>query len=108
MDTKPLIFVTRPTTEHIFSDFDTDLLIGAATPQLTSPQQRILKSTNVKQVTHYIKTVYELLLQCNAFERARQLSLPGNRHAFAERLDKDMVQSSLAVKKRIKAYGQPA
>ena len=55
----------------------------------------------------YIKIVYELLLQSNAFNRARQLGHPGNRHAFAERLDKDIVQASLAAEKRIKRYGEP-
>ena len=103
-------FNLRYTTDHrsYFFDFDTDLLFGAATPELASHQQCILKSGNVKQVTQYIKTVYDLLKQCNAFERARQLTFPGDRHAFAERLDKDMVQASLAAEKRIKAYGEPA
>jgi exonuclease III len=103
-------FNHRYTTDHrsYFFDFNTDLLFGAATPQLASPQSRILKSTNVKQVTSYIKIVYDLLLKCNAFERARRLTLPGNRHAYAERLDKDMVQASLAAEKRIKPYGEPA
>ena len=46
-------------------------------------------------------------MQCNAFDRARQLSLPGNCHAFAECLDNDMVQASLATEQRIQVYGEP-
>ena len=103
-------FNLRYTTDHrpYFFDFNTDILFGNATPSLATPTQRILHSNNVKQVTYYIKELYELLEKCNAFNRARQLSLPGNRHAFAERLDADMVQSSLAAEKRIKRYGEPA
>ena len=103
-------FNARYPTDHrpYFFDFDTDQLFGNATPTLSSPTQRILHSTNVKQVTQYIKILYDLLVKCNAFSRARRLRLPGNRHSFAERLDKDMVQASLAAEKRIKRYGEPA
>jgi exonuclease III len=102
-------FNARYPTDHraYFFDFDTDRFFGNATPMLASPTHRILRTTNVKQVTLYIKIVYELLLQSNAFNRARQLGHPGNRHAFAERLDKDIVQASLAAEKRIKRYGEP-
>ena len=103
-------FNARYPTDHrpYFFDFDTDKLFGNATPSLSSPNQRILHSTNVKQVTQYIKILYDSLLECNAFNRARRLRLPGNRHAFAERLDRDMVQASLAAENRIKRYGEPA
>ena len=103
-------FNERFTTDHrsYFFDFDTDLLFGTATPTLASPQQRILNSKNVKQVTGYIKLVYDYLVHCNAFERAERLSHPGNRHAFAERLDKDMVQACLMAERKLKRYGEPA
>jgi hypothetical protein len=103
-------FNARYPTDHrpYFFDFDTDQLFGNATPTLSSSTQRILHSTNAKQVTQYIKILYDLLVKCNAFSRARRLRLPGNRHSFAERLDKDMVQASLAAEKRIKRYGEPA
>jgi hypothetical protein len=92
----------------IFFDFNTDILFGNATPSLATPTQRVVRSNNVKQVTCYIKELHDLIENCNAFNRARQLRLPGNRHAFAERLDADMVQSSLAAEKCIKRYGEPA
>jgi exonuclease III len=103
-------FNARYPTDHrpYFFDFDTDKLFGNTTPLLASHAQRTLRSTNVKQVTQYVKILYDLLLERNAFSRARQLRHPGNRHAFAERLDKDMVQASLAAEKRIKRYGEPA
>jgi hypothetical protein len=82
-------FNARYTTDHrsYFFDFDTTALFGTTTPALANPQQRILHSTNVKQSTIYIKLVYDYLVQCNAFERANRLAHPGDRHAFAERLD---------------------
>ena len=57
-------------------------LFGTITPQLANPAQRILNSKNAKQLTHYLKIVYDYLLQCNAFDRAKRLSHPGNRHAY--------------------------
>jgi hypothetical protein len=68
----------------------------------------MLRSNNVEQVTSYIKLKYEYLESRNAFRRAAQLSLPGNRHAFAERLDADVVKASLDAEKRVKRFGEPA
>ena len=34
--------------------------------------------------------------------------LPGDRHAFAERLDQDMLQASLSAERRTKKFGEPA
>ena len=49
------------TQDHIsyFFDYDTTALFGTTTPTLANPQQRILNSTNVKQLTSYIKLVYD-------------------------------------------------
>ena len=103
-------FNARFTTDHrsYFFDFNTEQLFGAATPTLASPAQRILQSKNVKQLTQYIKLVYDYLEQCNAFERAKRLNHPGNRHAYAERLDRDMLQACLMAENRVKRYGEPA
>ena len=103
-------FNARYTTDHrsYFFDFDTTALFGTTTPTLANPQQRILHSTNVKQLTSYIKLVYDYLVHCNAFERASRLSHPGDRHAFAERLDRDMIQACLMGEKKLKRFGDPA
>ena len=103
-------FNARFTTDHrsYFFDFSTEHLFGTSTPMLANPALRILQSKNVKQTTSYIKIVYDYLTQCNAFERAkRSLCHPGNQHAYAERLDKDMIQACLMAEKRIKRYGEP-
>jgi hypothetical protein len=99
-----LLVGTKLSTQDTLLTIELTSLIS---PTLASPSHRIIRTTNVKQVMQYIKIVYELLLQSNAFNRARQLVHPGNRHAFAERLDKDIVQASLASEKRIKRYGEP-
>jgi hypothetical protein len=39
-----------------------------------------------------------MLTESNAFERAKRLEIPGNRHTFAEKLDADVVQRSLSPK----------
>jgi hypothetical protein len=103
-------FNSRYSTDHraYFFDFDTAKLFGRQTPELASTAQRILHSTNVKQVTNYLKIKYEYLKHCNAFERAERLTFPGNRHRYAERLDNDMVQASLVAEKKSKRYGAPA
>ena len=86
-------FHDRFTTDHrpYYFDFDTEQLFGNATQELSTPSQRILRSNNIEQVTQYLKFKYEYLMSRNAFERIKQLSMPGNRHEFAERLDKDML-----------------
>ena len=103
-------FNARFATDHrsYFFDFNTAQLFGTSTPTLATPALRTLQSKNVKQITSYIKLVYDYLMQCNAFERAKRLCHPGNRHAYAERLDKDMIQACLMAEKKIKRYGEPA
>ena len=99
-------FNSRYSTDHraYFFEFDTAKLFGRQTPALASTAQRILHSTNVKQVTNYLKIKYEYL----NFERAERLTFPGDRHRYAERLDNDMVQASLVAEKKSKRYGAPA
>jgi exonuclease III len=79
-------FKARFSTDHraYYFDFHTDQLFGSTTQVLASPQARMLKSNNVEQVTKYIKETYDRMLARNVFTRAEQLSMPGNRHAFAE------------------------
>lgn len=102
-------FLERYPTDHraYFFDFNTDLLFGSKTHALASPPLRMLQSTKVVQVTAYIRELYCQLQQCNAFIRGDQLSQPGNRHTFAERLDKDVIQASLSAEKRIKHFREP-
>jgi hypothetical protein len=88
-------FNERFHTDHraYFLDFDTRLLLGTTTQ---SSAARILKTSNVAQVTQYIKMKYDFLMEHNVFERMERLSHPGNRHAYAERLGKDILAVSLA------------
>ncbi|KAI2491604.1 hypothetical protein MHU86_22948 [Fragilaria crotonensis] len=103
-------FNERFTTDHraYFFDLDNDLLFGNTTQKLASPALRILKSNNVEQVTAYIKFKYDFLQNRNAFRRAEQLLLPGERHIFAERLDSDVLKASLDAEQRIKPFREPA
>jgi exonuclease III len=103
-------FNERFHTDHraYFLDFDTRLLLGTTTQSLESSAARILKTSNVAQVTQYRKTKYDFLMEHNIFERMERLSHPGNRHAYAERLDKDILAASLAAEKQMKQYGSPA
>ena len=103
-------FNDKFTTDHrsYYFDFDTDYLFGNATQVLSSPSLRLLKSNNVEQVTQYLKRKYDYLVSRNAFERAHRLSMPGNRHESAERLDQDMLKASLDAEQKIKRFGSPA
>jgi hypothetical protein len=77
-------FNERFHTDHraYFLDFDTRLLLGSETQHMGSPAARILQTSNVAQVTQYIKTKYDLLKEHNVFERMERLTHPGNRHAM--------------------------
>jgi len=103
-------FNERFSTDHraYFFDFDTERLFGNDTQVLSSPSLRILKSNNIEQVTQYVKLKYDYLSSRNAFRRADQLCLPGDRHLFAERLDADVTKASLDAEKIIKRFGEPA
>ena len=103
-------FNARFPSDHrsYFLDFDTQKLFGIDTQALGSYSDRILHSSNVAQTTQYIKAKYDLLLQHKAFERGNQLTQPGERHEFAERLDRDVVSASLAAERQMKKVGEPA
>ncbi|KAI2510607.1 hypothetical protein MHU86_3718 [Fragilaria crotonensis] len=103
-------FNARLSSDHrgFFIDFDTDKLFGSPTPNLASPNRRMLKANNIHQVTAYIDTMYEFLLAHNAFQRGRRLTYPGNRHQFAERLDRDVLAAGLAAEEKIPQFGAPA
>ncbi len=53
------------------------------------------------------RKTYKYLSQHNVFERVKSLSLPGNRHQYAERLDKDVLAASLAAEQKITCFGEP-
>ena len=103
-------FSERFSTDHRanFFDLDNDLLSGNMTQKFAPPAFRVLKSNNVEQVTSYIKLKYDFLQSSNTFRRAEQLTLPGNRHIFAERLDSDVLKASLDAKQKIKPFREPA
>jgi len=97
-------------TDHraYYFDFETDVLFGKVTQQLAPHSLRVLKSNNLEQVTQYINFKYDYLMNRNGQRRAEQLSLPGNRHSFAERLDSDVLKASLDAEKRTKQFREPA
>jgi exonuclease III len=103
-------FNERFHTDHraYFMDFDTVRLFGVPIEQHTTTARRILKTSNTQQVTVYLKEKYERLLAHNVFERAEALSHIGNRHAFAERLDRDIVKASLEAEAKMKPVGEAA
>jgi hypothetical protein len=81
------------------------LLFGTVTQPLGEYAPRILKSKDESHVTHYIKEEYYLLIAHNVFNRAEQSTLPGNRHAFAERIDRNVVAASLSSEHKMKRIG---
>jgi hypothetical protein len=103
-------FNSRFPTDHrsYFLDFDTQKLLGTDTQTLGKHSDRILRSNNVAQTTQYIQAKYDLLLEHNAFARGDQLSQPGDKHEFAERLDRDLVSASIAAEQQMKKFGAPA
>ena len=103
-------FNHRIASDHrgYFLDFHTTLLFGSGTQQLATRATRLLSSTNHTQLTAYIRKKYELLHNCNAFERSRKLCDPGIRHRYAERLDADVTKASLSAEKALPRFGEPA
>ena len=97
-------------TDHrgYYMDFHTDMLFGSDTQTLAARARRELSSKIHKQVTAYIRMKYDYLIKCNAFERMHRISEPGDRHAQAERLDKDVVASSLNAEKALPKFLEPA
>ena len=96
-------------TDHraYFIDFDTESLFGSATQPLPPCSLRRLHSNNIKQVTQYIKEKHALLSSCNAFARGDQLTQPGERHQFAERLDTDVLRMSITAERRTQQFRDP-
>jgi hypothetical protein len=103
-------FNERFPTDHraYYFDFDTKALFGNKTQTLAPLSLRILKSKNAEQVTQYIKLKYDYLENRNAFNRAAQLTMPGNRHAVAERLDADVLKASLDSENNTRQFREPA
>jgi exonuclease III len=103
-------FNERFPTDHraYYFDLNTEQLFGTQHQPLASPSLRMMQSTNTKQVTQYLREKYKQLEQSNAFNRGKQLSLPGNRHSFAERLDSDLTQASLTAERRVHKFLLPA
>ncbi|KAI2513650.1 hypothetical protein MHU86_790 [Fragilaria crotonensis] len=103
-------FNARLSSDHRgFSlDFDTAKLFGSSTPDLVTHTRQMLRANNVHQVTAYIDRTYQLLEAHNAFARSRRFTFPGNRHQFAERLDRDVLAASLSAESSIPPFGEHA
>lgn len=95
-------FNIRYPTDHrmYFVDLSLSRLFGIRIQPLAKHETRFLESTNINQVTAYIEKKYELLNHHNVFERMQRLNQPGNRHRFAEQLDKDVTEASLAAENK--------
>ncbi len=89
-------------------DFNSAALFGSETQSFAARVSRDLSSSNLKHVTAYIRRKHELLVACNAFARAAKLREFGNRHAFAERLDSDILTASLTAEKDLPKFAAPA
>ena len=102
-------FGHRIASDHrgYFFDFDTAALFGSDTQALAPRQRRPLSSRNAKQVTAYIRAKHELLSKCEGIRRSMRLSNPGNRHAFPNRLDQDVLAASLQAERRIPQFDEP-
>ena len=102
-------FDNRIASDHrgYFLDFDTAILFGSETQQLATRLRRPLSARNAKQVTSYLRAKHELLSNCEGIRRSMKLSNPGNRHAFANRLDQDVLNASLQAEKRIPQFDAP-
>ena len=87
-----------------YIDFDTRKLFGTDTQQFGKSSERIIHSNNVAQTTAYIKMKYNMLIQHDAFTLGKRLVNPGDRHAFAERLDRDVLGASFAAEKKLKHF----
>ena len=90
-----------------FYDFDIRKLFGTMIQPLSKFEPRLLYSTNAKQVTSYLRRMHSIIQSCNAYARGDSLENQGNRHAFAERLDSDILQASLASERSIPKFHTP-
>ena len=103
-------FHSRHPSDHraYFFDLDIDQLFGTQIQPLSKFEPRLLHSTNVRQVTEYIRRKFKALQECNAFARSDRLLQAGDRHAFAERLDSDVLRISLSTERSITKFNTPA
>ena len=102
-------FDNRIASDHrgYFLDFDTAILFGSETQELATRHRRPLSARNAKQVTAYLREKHRLISNCEGIRRSRTLENPGNRHAFANRLDQDVLTASLQAEKRIPQFDAP-
>jgi hypothetical protein len=84
------------------------LLVIRLIPSSFGKIQTTCLAGNQHPSSHFVhREKYEFLNQHNVFERVQRLSLPGNRHQYAERLDKDVLAASLAAEQKITRFGEP-
>lgn len=91
-------FKERFATDHrvyYFDLEDTEALCGNTSQQPAPRSIRVLKTNNIEQATQDIKLKCDYLNNRSIRRRVDQLSLPGNRHEFAEQLDADVLKASL-------------
>jgi hypothetical protein len=102
-------FNVRYPTDHraYYVDLSIDELFGTQIQPLAKFEPRILKSNNKNQVTAYIKAKHKFLVDHNVFQRTKRLECSGNRHQYAERMDRDVVAASLAAEQSIPQYDKP-
>ena len=92
-----------------YFDLDVNTLFGTQIQQLSKFEPRTLYSTNIRQVSEYIRRKHQALQECNAcFARSERLSIQGERHKFAERLDSDVSRISLSIEQRLTKFNSPA
>ena len=59
-------------------------------------------------MTTYLRVKHKHLADHNVFNRIQQSERPGNRHQFAEQIDKDLVEASLMAEQSIPRYEKPS
>jgi hypothetical protein len=91
-----------------FLDFSNERLFGSDTQELSKRVPRLLQSRNRQQVTQYIREKHRILSDHNVFERATRLTHLGDRHQYAERIDKDVREASITAEKTLRRFAEPA
>lgn len=90
-----------------FFDFDIRRLLGTQIQPLSKFEPRLLYSTNIKNVSRYLQKMNAIMISCNAYTRGDRLGNPGRRDAFAERLDSDVLNGSLAGERTLPTFQEP-
>ena len=103
-------FNERFVSDHrgYFLDMDTSILFGSPTQDLATLSRRQLKTANIRHNTLYIDKLHELLSAHKVFQRAELLTHAGDRHSFAEAVDRDMTAACLAAEATLPAAGEAA